>query len=78
MLTNFDIMPDELKWTLEDEANYFRQSYLDLRAQQERNQKVTLILIDFIAQHDKMLPAQDKFKLMQDLWKAENESQIVV
>ena len=75
MGTNFAYMPEELKWTLEDEANYFRQSYLDLKAQEERNARLTLALIDFIAEHDKMLPAVDKHNLMLKLWTIENETQ---
>ena len=68
-------MDEDFVWTLEDEANYFRSSYLDLKAQQERNSAITLILLDFIAAHDKILPAEDKMQLMRDIWKIENENQ---
>ena len=61
-------MEEDIIWTQEDEANYFRQAYLDLKRQQDGNNRVLLTLIDFIAAHDKMLPAIDLHNLMEDIW----------
>lgn len=61
-------MDEDIIWTQEDEANYFRQAYLDLKRQQDSNNRVLLTLIDFIAAHDKMLPAIDLHNLMEDIW----------
>ena len=65
-------MPDEFVWTIEDEANYFRSSYLDLKAHQERQSAAGLLLIDFITRVEKYIPEPEKAKLMQDLWNLEN------
>lgn len=65
-------MPDEFVWTFEDEANYFRQSYLDLKAHQERTYAAALLLIDFISRNEHFIPEPEKAKLMQDLWNLEN------
>lgn len=61
-------MEKDIIWTDEDEANYFRQAYLDLKRQQDGNNSVLLLLEDFIAAHDKMLPAIDLHNLMEDIW----------
>lgn len=61
-------MNEEVIWTDEDEANYFRQAYLDLKRQQDGNNSVLLLLEDFIAEHYNMLPAIDLHKLMEDIW----------
>lgn len=61
-------MDEEVIWTDEDEVNYFRQAYLDLKRQQDGNNSVLLLLEDFIAEHYNMLPAIDLHKLMEDIW----------
>ena len=62
-------MNENIIWTEEDEANYFRQAYLDLKRQQDSNKSVLLLLEDFIAEHYNMLPAIDLHKLMEDIWR---------
>lgn len=61
-------MNEDIIWTDEDEANYFRQAYLDLKRQQDSNNRVLLLLEDFIAEHYNMLPAIDLHNLMEDIW----------
>lgn len=62
-------MNENIIWTQEDEANYFRQAYFDLKRQQDSNNRVLLLLEDFIAEHYNMLPAIDLHNLMEDIWR---------
>lgn len=68
-------MEDDFKWTLEDEVNYFRSSFLDLKAAQDRSIAVLQVLLDFIKAHQALYPKSDILKLIQDVWKIENENQ---
>lgn len=68
-------MEDEFKWTIEDEVNYFRSSFLDLKAALDRNCAVLQVLLDFIKAHQALYSKSDIFKLIQDVWKIENENQ---
>lgn len=68
-------MEDDFKWTLEDEVNYFRSSFLDLKVAQDRSIAVLQVLLDFLKAHQALYSKSDILKLIQDVWKIENENQ---